>query len=356
MQEESAKKLSLFLAFDQTPSMTPSFRLFAVTLAGAAWFASPVVRADPIRHDFIAIDEGMSNLFRVDEGDASKNWLVHIGKPHPRDMQLEGGGKLLISHDHGYSEYDISNGAQLTDVSTFHDVSSARRLPNGDMLVAGVDFDGVKKNKSDNALGDPAGRHVLVVEYDPQGRQVRRTTYVGDYLRLIRITAAGTFLFSCNTVFKEGDENGNFISREFHADGFKHAWKAIRLANGNTLTSAGYGAFMAEFDPEARLIRKFGAADQVPPDVHPYFYGLFQLLSNGDVVVANWQGHGPGHGGQGAQLIEFDPQGRIVWRWDNSQHAVFSSIQGVLVLDGLDPALRYDERNGVMEPLADVTR
>jgi len=28
-----------------------------------------------------------------------------------------------------------------------------------------------------------------------------------------------------------------------------------------------------------------------------------------------------------------------------------SSLQGVLVLDGLDPSKLYDERNGVMEPL-----
>ena len=317
-------------------------------------------RANPIQHDFIAIDEGMGNLLRIDETDPSKDWSVHLGPSptyHPRDMQLEGGGLLLISHDSGWSEYEVATGKLVKDVSIYHDVSSARRLENGDLLLAGVDFDGVKKNKGDTPLGDPTGRHVLVVEYDPQGREVRRIRYVGDYLRLLRETAAGTFLFSCNTMFREGDQNGNFI-RDIAVPGFTHAWKALRLPNGDTLMSAGYGtslkhgsSFMVEVDAAGRIVRKFGAADQVPAKVHPYFYGLFQLLPNGDVVAANWQGHGPKHGASGIQIVEFDPSGAIVWHWDNRQHIAISSIQAVLVLDGLDPSQRYDERNGVMEPL-----
>src|SRR5579871_1598993 len=107
------------------------------------------LRAESIKHDFIAIDEGLSNLMRVDEKEPKKNWLVHIGKAHPRDMQLEGDGRLLISHDHGYSEYDVQTGRLLKDISLYHDVSSTRRLANGHILIVGVDFDQVKKNKGD---------------------------------------------------------------------------------------------------------------------------------------------------------------------------------------------------------------
>jgi len=307
--------------------------------------------AAPIRHDFLAIDEGLGNLMRVDETDPTHNWLVPIGHPLARDLQLEGGGLVLVSHDQGYAEFEIATGKRIKDVAIYHDVSSARRLPNGNLLLAGVDFDGEKKNKGHNAVGDPTGRHVLVVIYDPAGKTVSRTTYVGDYLRLIRITAANTYLFSVNSVFKEADTEGHYLAPEFHADGFMHAWKAVRLANGNTLTSAGFGAFMAEFDPHQKLIRKFGAKDQVPAEVHAHFYALFQLLPNGDVVVANWQNHGPGHGKEGIQLLEFDRDGNIVWEWKNPQKLALSSLQGVLVLDGLDPSKLYDERNGVMEPL-----
>jgi len=71
-------------------------------------------------------------------------------------------------------------------------------------------------------------------------------------------------------------------------------------------------------------------------------------LPNGNVVLANRQGHGPGLGGSGVQLLEFDWNGDLVWSW--SKAALISSLQGVLVLDGLDTMKLHDERSGVMQP------
>jgi hypothetical protein len=313
------------------------------------------VRAEPVKHDFIAIDEGLSDLMRVDEKEPKKNWLMHIGKPHPRDVQLVGDGRLLVSHDQGYSEYDIATGKLLKDISLYHDVSSVRRFPNGHTLIVGVDFDLPKKNKGDNPLGDPTGHHVIFAEFDAGDHLVNRIAYVGDYARLVRETAQGTYLCGSNTMFREGDGKGNWI-REIPVEGFTHAWKAVRLPNGDTLMSSGYGtskesgsAFMVEVDAAGKIVRKFGAAADVPAGVHPYFYATFQLLPNGDVVVANWQGHGIGHNYSGVQILEFDPKGAIVWEW--SDRAFVSSMQAVLVLDGLNTALLHDERNGIMEPL-----
>lgn len=313
----------------------------------------------PIQHDFLAIDEGLMNVMHVNEANPKQNWLVHIGHELPRDMQLEGGGRLLISHDRGYSEYDIATGNRIKDVASYHDVSSVRRLPNGNILVAGVDFDGVKLNRGHDPVGDPKGRHVLFVEYDPSGQAVRRTTYVGDYLRLVRQTTDGTFLCACNTLFREADGSGNW-TREYSVPGLQHAWMALRLPSGNVLMSSGFGtsippgkggsAFMVELDASGKIVRKFGAAGQVPARVRPYFYGMFQILPNGDVVVANWQGHGPGHENSGVQLMEFDPQGSIVWEW--SDGAFVSSLQGILILDGLDRSVLNDEQNGLVVPVA----
>jgi hypothetical protein len=118
--------------------------LFASALACLGLAA---LRAAPIRHEFLAIDEGLGNLLHVNENEPAKNWLVRIGKAHPRDMQLVGGGRLLISHDLGWSEYDVGTGKLLKDVAIYHDVSSARRLANGHTLLAGVDLDLPKQNK-----------------------------------------------------------------------------------------------------------------------------------------------------------------------------------------------------------------
>ena len=115
------------------------------------------------------------------------------------------------------------------------------------------------------------------------------------------------------------------------------------------MVSAGYGAFVVELDPEGKIVRKFGGKESVPEQVRPFFYAMFQLLPNGHLVQANWQGHGPGYGQSGVQLLEFNAAGDIVWMWSKAD--LISSLQGLLVLDGLDTSKLHDEREGVMQPL-----
>ena len=78
-----------------------------LSFTGFALSAALASSADPIKHEFLAIDEGLSNLLYVNEANPAKDYVVSIAKPHPRDMQLEGNGKLLISHD----EHLITNAA-----------------------------------------------------------------------------------------------------------------------------------------------------------------------------------------------------------------------------------------------------
>jgi len=49
------------------------------------------------------------------------------------------------------------------------------------------------------------------------------------------------------------------------------------------------------------------------------------------------------------QLLEFNPAGEKVWSWSKAD--LISSLQGVLVLDGLDTNRLHDERTGVMTPM-----
>jgi hypothetical protein len=213
-------------------------------------------------------------------------------------------------------------------------VTAARRQPNGHTIIAGVDLPGTKG--------------VSVLELDGDDREVHRAVFPGDYVRLIRQTEQGTYLMSCNDRIREGSREGQYLG-EFPVEGFYHAWKSLRLPNGNLVVTAGYGAFVVELDAHGKIVRKFGGKEQVPEAVRPFFYAMFQLLPTGNIVLANWQGHGPGLGRSGVQLLEFDAAGEIVWTW--SQAELISSLQGVLVLDGLDVSRLHDERRGVMQPL-----
>ena len=312
--------------------------------------ATGAVRAAPIKHDFLAIDEGISNLLRVNENDPSQNWIVKVApalppgvtrptkwNPAPRDMQLVGGNRVLISHDAGYTEYDIATGKVVKELATYKGIATARRLPSGDTLIAGVDLDGSKG--------------VVVLELDEANAIKNKTVFPGDYVRLIRETPQGTWLMMNNTMIRECDRSGKLL-HEWTVPDFKHAWKAVRLSNGHILASAGYGAFFVELNADGSVLRKFAEKETMTTAMHANFYAMFQLLPNGHIVVANWQNHGPGHGASGIQMVEFDPAqpATLLWQWSDAK--IISSLQGVLVLDGLDTSKLHDERTGVMAPLA----
>jgi hypothetical protein len=153
-------------------------------------------------------------------------------------------------------------------------------------------------------------------------------------------------------MIREGDRSGKIL-HEWPVAGFKHAWKTVRLPGGHMLAAAGYGAFFVELDADGKELRRFAEKENMPKEMHANFYAMFQLLPNGHIVFANWQNHGPGHGKEGIQMVEIDPAGdptKLLWQWSPSD--IISSLQGVLVLDGLDPNKLYDERNGLMEPVA----
>lgn len=287
-----------------------------------------------IQHEFIAIDEGRATLLHINERSPSKDWLVPVGQPQARDMQLIGGNKILIGHHHGYTEFDLATGRIVKEFKALEGVTAVRRQPGGHTLVAGVDI--------------PRAKGVAVLELDATDSEIHRAIFPGDYVRLIRQTEQGTYLMSCNDRIREGSRDGKYL-REFKVEGFYHAWKALRLPNGNLIVTAGYGAFVVELDPAGKILRKFGGKEQMSPDTNPFFYAMFQLLPNGNIILANWQGHGERLGAKGVQLLEFSPRSEIVWSW--SKEGLISSLQGVLVLDGLNTTKLHDERDGVMKPL-----
>ena len=293
------------------------------------------MNAQGTTHSFIAIDEGLGTLLRVDQNRPERDWTVPIGHPQARDMQLIGGGRILIGHDRGYTEFDVESGKKAKELSTLGGVTSVRRQADGTTLIAGVNVGGIPG--------------VAVHTLDPKDTIIRTVHFQGDYVRLIRQDSAGNYLMCCNDRIREASPEGQYL-RDYPVEGFLHAWKAVKLANGHLMVSAGYGSFMVELAADGGTLRNFGAKDSVPQEVQPNFYAMFQVLPSGNLVVANWQGHGPGHGGQGIQLLEFDPAGNIVWTW--SQADRISSLQGILVLDGLDLELLHDERTGILRPSA----
>ncbi|MTV36050.1 hypothetical protein [Duganella radicis] len=265
---------------------------------------------------FLGIDEGTQQLHLIDTGSQDFAWTLDL-KDYPlaRDMQRLDDERVLVGYDHGFFELDWRSGRVLTDCRQWKEVTAAHRRADGCTLVTGMNLDG--------------RNGVNVLTLDPQGKLLHTAFREGDYVRLMRVTSQGTYLLCTNDHIKETTPELVEL-RRFSAPGFEHAWKAERLADGSTIVSAGYGAFMAVFDGEGALVRRFGAAGEVPATVAPFFYATYGFLPDGQLLVANWQGHGPDNGHKGAQLLQFDTTGRLVDSWSAPQR--ISSLQGLLLI------------------------
>lgn len=269
-----------------------------------------------MKHQFLAIDEGHQQISLIDTTNPHFGWTRSLADfPIARDMQRIGHNEVLVGFERGFVELSISSGEVLRTCDRWSNVTAACRLANGATLVTGENLDG--------------GGGVNVLTLDREYRLVSGVRRDGDYVRLMRPTGMGTYLLCLNDHILETD--ASLVSLlSYRAPGFEHAWKAQRMGDGSTLVSAGYGAFMARFNARGHLIASFGGAGSVPEEVAPFFYATFQVLEDGRVMVANWQGHGPENGRKGRQLLEFGADGQLLDSWSDPHK--LSSLQGILVL------------------------
>jgi len=278
-------------------------------------------------------DEGLSQLSYINIGNPLGNWIVKV--PSGRDIQLVGSGRVLIGTGNGYEEYEIATGKKVFELASYPGTISARRLRNGNTILAGADWQGKQG--------------IILVEVDKNGTIQRQIIYPAHtYLRLVRETVSGTFLVTADELVFEGNAKGEIIWKATMTGLDKpHAWQALRLNNGQTIVSTGYDKNFQIFSKDGKLLDSISG----PAAIHPVFYAGFQILANGNYVVTNWQGHGPSLGASGIQLLEYTPKGKLVWSWKQDA-TKFSSLQGVIVLDGLDVnRLHVEDAKGRLAPV-----
>jgi len=278
-------------------------------------------------------DEGISQLAYIDLKNPAANWYTPI--PTGRDIQLVGKGLILVGTGNGYEEYELATGKKVFELNSYPGTLAARRLRNGNTLLTGVNWQ--------------QKQGIVLVEVNAAGTVQQLINYPGfDYVRLVRETATGNFLVTANNVLFEGTRDGSIVWKVVIGDAQKmHAWQALRLKNGQTVVSTGYGKNLEFLSTEGKLLDTISG----PAAVNPNFFAGFQILPNGNYVVANWQGHGPKQGANGVQVLEYTPAGKLAWSWQQDANK-FSSLQAVIVLDVLDPKLLYTENeNGVLTPV-----
>lgn len=248
----------------------------------------------------ILADEGNKTLMRISPGEEPE-WVVEIPANH-RTLQILG-DTVLCSTGNGFWEVSLATGEVLRKVEGFAKVTSAIRLEDGSTVLA---------------CGDTLRR----VAQD--GSELAPVTLDRPVFRVLNRTPQGTWLYGSGNAVVEADNAGNVLwSAQFEGKRCG-IYEAQRASDGTVWATTGYDAALLQVDAGGGVTRRITG----PDDLVPNFYAGFRFLPSGNILVTNWQGHGPGNGSKGVQLVEYDPKGGAVWRWRQDPRHI-SSLHAV---------------------------
>lgn len=306
---------------------------FSVVLGVVCIFAGMVPAQETgIKHRFLVHDFWLGKVSYVDQFDPARNWSMPWGGG-TRDLQLVGQNRLMISCNDGYGVYDLASRAKVGEfhASRANGTLTARRRADGSTW-----------------LGANQGSNVCIMVLDTTNGFSRTITIPGlKWLRLMRFTGENTLLLSewdgaTEITLDPALQGGYKILRRFTMPRPRNAFMSTQAADGSYWVAGGYAHGLFNYKPDGTLIREFQANQ--PAGFANWFYAGFQILGNGHIVIANWNGHGAGDFKEGWKLIEFDASGAVVWHW-HVPREIAGSINGVLVLDDLDmQVLDRDEK------------
>jgi hypothetical protein len=286
----------------------------------------------PSKRKMLLRDEGDPHLVVIDLSKTPiLQWKTVTGGTWARSMQLIGNNQILGGRNDGYEVLDYTTGAIVKTVKNFPNTQSAYRTVTGETMLT------------------QAG--TVLTFLDKADTPSHQISYPGfGYVRVARPTRNGTYLVPSDTTLFEGDVNGNVRWKATSAD-WGHIWEPLLMQSGDTLLCAGFAASCDVVDHLTHKVTKRYGTKQMPmaATINPSFFAEFEILPNGNIFVANWEGEGGGNANNGIQVLEFEPGGNLVWFWKQDPTLV-SSIQGVQVLDGKDPAFLH-----VQETSADGT-
>lgn len=280
----------------------------------------------PMHKELILYDDD-GKLWYVNNEEPAMGWSVQSGTG--RDLQLIGDGRVMLGKSNGWVEYRLSDGAMVGGRTSFSGVQSVHRLADGRTLLATV----------------TAGNIVLQL-VTPAGAVDETITYMGyDYVRLVRPTAAGTFLVTNDDLVFEGNSAGQVLDTWQLPGNGRHVWKAMRTANGNTVIATGYNATLEVYAPDKSRLLTMGQGAALDA-LDPHFFADFHVMPNGHYFVVNSQADSSN--ASSVQLLQFDAAGELVWQ--QKQPSGVRSLEAAIVLDGLDTSKLHIEPEGVLVP------
>ncbi len=287
-------------------------RSLAMVLVMVAVCAATCLGEDkPVQHRFLAVDNGGNLLIYVDQFHPEKSWSVPI-PAGSRDIQVLGAdanAKVLVSHGNGAAEYDLATGKKLAwAVDRYKGIQSSIRLADGNTLLCSAE--------ATIYTLDAAGKELSVAKCKEKVN-----------CRLMRLLDNGNLLiglahpFAIMEMTRDGD-----VVRKIETKG--KGYKALQLPSGNYLSSAGDESKLVELDKSGKEVSFVGGKKEHPALGLDFISG-WDMLPNGNKVLANWLGHGKQ--GTGVHIVEFTPDNKAVWQW--ADHKLAKQITNVKILE-----------------------
>ena len=301
----------------------------AIVVTAALAVLTTVALAEDVGHSFLVAGFRSGTVFQVNAtGEVEK---LATGAKSVQDVWRLPSGNILYSFNNGVREIDSKTKKTVWEFvdkeSKKLETHSCQPLPNGNVLLCQC---GPKRLLEVNNKGEIVKEIKL------------KTTIANTHLqfRMARLTQEGTYLVG---YFKEGkaeelDAEGKVLKTFTPKEkGFKTVHSCVRLDNGHTLLTTGYGGATFEFDKDGTIIWEFTKND-VPEEKKKekgrkyctYAAGV-QRLPNGNTVISYYSGN--------PQFVEVTPDKKIVWEYFNPK---LSAIASQTRLDSEGDPLKFE--------------
>jgi hypothetical protein len=269
-------------------------------------------------------DESRGYVHYLDQFNTNNNFSVKAARP-VWDMKRIAENRYRYVHGSSFTVIDMK---ERKAVDTFSDpklagLTSVCDLPDGGFLGA-----------TNQKAGEPAKEAVVVYKYSADRKFQSRSIFAGlSKVRMMTVLSSGEVLLSYNdgvarcTLAPEGSEQGKII-QSYKLPKAKNAYKAIPRKAGGIWVGGGYACALYAYADDGQVVKTIEA--QQPAGLKNHFYGGLVEQANGNLMVANWTGHGANDSKTGWQVIEFDAEGKVVWYLHDP--VAFGSISGIDII------------------------
>ncbi|MCL2104410.1 MAG: hypothetical protein FWH21_05055 [Kiritimatiellaeota bacterium] len=284
--------------------------------------AAGVAAAEPIRHVLVLGDESRGAIHYVDQFEPANSFSV----PAPRpvwDLRVCGEGKYRSVSGKGFTVTDLK---ERKAVDTFsHDalggLTSVCDLPDGGFIA------GTNQRVDDK---DAVVVYTFSADRQLKGKCVFRGIH---YLRMMTRLPNGDVLLAWNDGILKGrlaaggDGEGTALQM-YKLPRDRNAYMAIPRKAGGYWVGGGFARQAYAYAEDGAILTTFEA--KMPEGLKNNFYAGVVELANGNLIVANWNGHGAEDSKNGWQILEFDGEGACVWNLHDP--VAYGSITGVIVI------------------------